>query len=120
MVSYNCRRSKTSGKMGSGVSMQVSGGAAHLHQMGEAERKLAEKFPKFRDIKFKKTDFSQRETQYGPSSQDSITGGHSNSYLADVKQDLRGGIYSTVYSYYHWKNYKNKYNTLTPVNSTKQ
>ena len=115
MVSYNCRRSKTSGKMGSGVSMQVSDGAAHLHQMGEAERKLAEKFPKFRDIKFKKTDFSQRETQYGPSSQDS-----SNSFLADVKQDLRGGIYSTVYSYYHWKNYKNKYNTLTPVNNTKQ
>ena len=99
--------------------MQVSEGTAHLHQMGEAERKLAEKFPKFRDIKFKKTDFSPRGAQYGPS-QDSISGGHINSNLADVKEDLRGGIYSTVYSYYHWKNYKNKYNTLTPVNNTKQ
>ena len=103
--------------MGSGVSNQVIDGA-HLRQIEEAERKLAGKFPKFRDIKLKKTDFSQKMTDYG-SSQDSGTGGNNQSYVGDVNKSLRGGIYTTVYSYYHWKNYKNKYNNLTPVNKTK-
>ena len=101
--------------MGSGVSSQANDGGAHLRQIEAAERKLAEKFPRFRDIKFKKTDFSKKNTIFG--TQDSgISTGHNQSYLGDAKQDLRGGIYTTVYSYYHWKNYKNKYNTLTPVN----
>ena len=97
--------------MGSGVSSQVSDGGAHLRQIEEAEQKLAGKFPKFRDIKFKKTDYG---------SQDSAVHGQNLSYHGSVKPDLRGGIYTTVYSYYHWKNYKNEYNTLTPISKMKQ
>ena len=95
--------------MGSGVSSQVNDGGANLRQMEAAERKLAKKFPRFRDIKFKKTVYGSQDS--------GIATGRDLSYLGDAKQEsTRGGIYTTVYSYYHWKNYKNKYNTLTPVN----
>lgn len=92
-------------EMGSGISSQVNDdGGGHLRQTQEAERKLANKFPKFRDIKFKRTDYGSKDS--------GIRGG-------EVKSNFQGGVYTTVYSYYHWKNYKNKYNNLIPANNTK-
>ena len=98
--------------MGSGISGPVSVANVDVGGVPNLERKLSSKFPsnynvetfhKFRDVKLKDAhghvDGSAKHDE--SESALAITEKQPTNGSLDI---LRPGIYTTVYSYYHWKN----------------